>query len=347
MVSSLLDLPLLAWILVLLALGAVVLLLGVQGRFKRIQGISRGLLVSYVTVMLVLGAGEFYFRFIHADPGWGFTLAHQNWEQRYWQTNSAGFRDRDWSPDDWRDKTTVVVVGDSFASGWGVDNPADRFPDVLAQHLGDDYAVINIAKPGTSTRAHLQMLQDNPPAEPDIVLLQYFLNDIEDASASVSRFWDASFPDVPPKLVQESYLVNAIYWTLYPYTQPVETTFEGSYWDWQYATYDNYVIWDIHQQEIERLIDYVESIGAELYVVIFPNMEDPVGSIPYVDRVKFVFNERGYGDDHVLTLFDAVAAWPPDDVVASPRDAHPSAAFHRYVGDLIYERFFTSQSDSG
>lgn len=339
MLTSLFDISLLVAVLILLGIGAVLLVSAVQKRVGWLRGLARGLLVSYITIMVILAAGEWYFRNVYADPGWGFTLAHQNWQDRYWQTNSSGFRDREWQPEDWANKTTIVVLGDSFASGWGVNDPADRFPDVLAAHLGDDYAIINLALPGTSTRAQLQMLKDNPPDEPDIILLQYFLNDIEDASASVSRFWEAAFPEEPPRLIQESHLLNWIYWRLYPLANTVNTTFEGSYWQWQYETYDNFVIWDIHREEIEALIDEAERLDAELYVVIFPNMTDPVGSVPYVDRVKFVFEDRGYGD-HVMTLYDEVAAWPRAEVVASPRDAHPSAVFHRAVGDMIYERWF-------
>lgn len=324
--------------------GILLATLALQRRFRRVKSIATGVLVSYLTVVMILAAGELFFRYVHADSGWDFTLAFKNWQERYWQENSRGFRDREWTAADFAGKTTLVVLGDSFASGWGVDDPADRFPDVLAQRLGDDYAVINLARPGTSTRSQLDILNNNPPQQPDIVLLQYFLNDIEDASASVSRFWEESFVDMDavPRLVKESYLLNYIYWAIYPFTRQVNTTFEGSYWQWQYETYDNFAIWDIHEEEINRLIDEVESLGAELYVVIFPNMEDPVGSVPYVDRVKFAFEARGY-DDEVMTLFDEVAAWDPAEVVASPRDAHPSAAFHRYVGNLIYERWFANR----
>ncbi|QPC83407.1 hypothetical protein G4Y79_03220 [Phototrophicus methaneseepsis] len=325
--------------------GLLFIVLAVQGRWRRVRTIARSLLVSYVTIAVLLLIAEGVLRYSYADSGWSFTLAHQNWQARYWHPNSSGFRDREWSPEDWEDKTTLVILGDSFASGWGVNDPADRFGNVLAALLGDAYAVINHAKPGQSTPQQLTTLESTPPEEPDIVLLQYFLNDIELASASVSRFWDAEFPDprTLPWIIQESHLVNFIYWRLYPLTTTINTTFEGSYWDWQYETYDNATIWEIHRQQIEALIDYVESIDAELYVVIFPNMEDPVGSIPYVDRVKFVFEDRGYGPDHIMTLYDEVAAWDPAEVVASPRDAHPSAAFHRYVGELLYQRFFANE----
>ena len=94
----------------------------------------------------------------------------------------------------------------------------------------------------------------------------------------------------------------------------------------------------MHKQEIEDYIDYVDSIRARLIVVIFPNMLDPVRSIPYVDRVAQVFEERGHND--ILKLFDQAAAWSPQDRMVSPRDTHPSVAFHHLVGDLLYQQFF-------
>ena len=342
MILALLNTPLWLCLLILVAIGLLLVGMMRQKKAKRPANIAAGLLVSYLTVLFLLGVGEVYYRFGYADSGWGFTLAHKNWEQRYWHLNSLGFRDREWSEADFTGRTTIAVVGDSFASGWGVNDPADRFPDVLADLLGDDYAVINLALPGTSTPQQLEILQENPPAKPDIVLLQYFLNDIELASASVSRLWVDEFVTAPAdgSIAAETYLGNYIYWAIYPLTRTVNATFEGSYWDWQYETYDIHAIWQIHEQQLQDFIDYVEALDAELYVVIFPNMEDPVRSIPYVDRVKFVFEERGY-TQNVMTLHDYVAGWnKPESIVASPRDAHPSAAFHRFVGQQIYERWF-------
>jgi hypothetical protein len=344
MLMRLLNLPL--WILLLALVGGGVLLtlLALQKKAKRPAAIASGLLVSYITVLLLLGIGEAYTRFVYADSGWGFTLAHKNWEARYWHLNAHGFRDNEWTEADLAGRTTIAVLGDSFASGWGVNNPSDRFGDVLADRLGAEYAVVHLAVPGTSTPQQLELLQANLP-QPDIVLLQYFLNDIELASASVSRMWVDEFVTAPDSgsVAEQSYLGNFIYWAIYPLTRTVNATFEGSYWDWQYETYDTDTIWQIHEQQLNDFMDYVQAIDAELYVVIFPNMEDPVRSVPYVDRVKFVFEGRGYGE-HVLTLYDEVAAWDrQESPVASPRDAHPSAAFHRYIGELMYERWFVNQ----
>lgn len=315
----------------LLLIGLVPLLLVLQRRFSRLRNIGGGLMISYLTIVLLLGMGEIYFRYLHAAPEG--ILARENWMARYWQTNALGFRDRKWLPEEWAGKKTVLIVGDSFTAGWGVENPADRFSDMLAQQLGDSYAVLNLGVPGSATRSQLRTLKNHPVQKPDVVILQYFLNDIEDAALSIGQF--QQFPQTPP-WIRESYLANYLY-------SLQDSGFGEGYWTWEYEKYDNSGIWQIHQREIEDFIDYTESIGARLIVVIFPNMQDPFHSIPYVDRVAQVFEARG--ENNILKLFDAVASWDPATVIVSPRDAHPSAAFHHYVGEELFRLFFESGDD--
>ncbi|MDQ7034467.1 MAG: hypothetical protein Q9P01_06420 [Anaerolineae bacterium] len=147
MLIRLINMPLWIFLLILLAIAVLLTLVAIQKKTNRAASIASGLLVSLVTIGLLLGMGEAYYRFVYADSGWGFTLAHKNWESRYWQVNSRGFRDSEWAESDFEGRSTIAVLGDSFASGWGVNNPDDRFPDVLANLLGDDYAVVNLAIP--------------------------------------------------------------------------------------------------------------------------------------------------------------------------------------------------------
>jgi hypothetical protein len=317
-----------ALILMLIGLiGALLVYLAAQRRWQRIRSIARGLLVSYVTTVLLLALAEGYFRYVHADSEG--RLAADNWIRRYYHENSWGYRDREWTETDWAGKTTVAVVGDSFTAGWGIENPADRFSDVLAAQLGSEYAVFNMGVPGSSTPEQLATAQ-RLPVQPDVIILQYFLNDIDYAVLSLGL---SVQEDAPPPLMRESYLLNYLY-------SRVSAGFQPDYWAKELAHYDNPTIWQTHEAELNAFIDYAEARSIRLIVVIFPNMQDPVGSIPYVDRVAQVFEQRGQTD--VLKLFDQVAAWQPSDVIVSPRDAHPSIAFHRLVGTLIYQQFFAS-----
>jgi hypothetical protein len=136
-------------IIALLILIAILLIsLALQQRWARLRYLAPRLLAAYLSLVMLLAMGEAFFRYAYAESGWGFTLAYKNWEDRYWEPNSLGFRDRDWSPEDWQSKQTVMLLGDSFTAGWGVTDPANRFGDVLAGLLGDGYAVVNLGRPG-------------------------------------------------------------------------------------------------------------------------------------------------------------------------------------------------------
>ena len=331
-------------IAILLAVGAMLIAGMVQGRFARVRSLSQGVFVSYLTVVMILTAGELYFRFVYADSGYWWTRARENWEDRYLELNSLGFRDREWRAEDYAGKLTVLLLGDSFTMGDGVQDPDDRFGDVLAHRLGDDYAVINIGVADSSTRNQLDILKDYPIQNPDVVVWQYFLNDISSAGASIGDQYWPRLPTNWPRFVDQSYLANFVYWRLAPYFTPVDTADKDSYWGWAYYAYDNAAIWAIHEQEIANLVQYIDSTGARLIVVLFPNLRQPLESIAYVDRVVQALQANGVTD--ILPLYDAASAFiehRDEDIIVSPRDDHPSAAFHILVGEQLYADFFANQ----
>jgi lysophospholipase L1-like esterase len=326
----------LPFLLIVALVGGGLIALIAQTRWLRARRLAQGLLISYVTLLLLVGIGEFYFRFIYADSENTISLATQNWLDRHWHINALGFRDREWTAADFTDKTVIAVTGDSFAAGWGIQNPADRFSNVLAAQLGDDYAIVNLGVYGTSTPEQLNILQAFTLATPDVVILQYFLNDIDYAGLSLGLLPE---PKPMPVWAKESYLANFLYIRLL--SRWLDPQFNADWWEWNYAAYDNLALWSVHRAEIEAYINYVESIHARLIVVIFPNMLDPVRSVAYVDRVAHVFEERGHTE--ILKLFDAAAAWSLTERIVSPRDTHPSVAFHRYVGEMLYAQFFAGE----
>lgn len=325
-------------VLIVLIVGAALVALIVQRRFDRLRRIASGLLVTYLTLLLLYGAAEVYFRFFFAQSENTVTLATLNWLDRYWHENSLGYRDREWTPADFEGKKVIFVTGDSFTAGWGINDPADRFPDVLAGLLGSDYAVVNLGVYGTSTPEQLERLKAYPLAKPDVVIMQYFLNDINYTMLSMGVL---PTPEPAPDWANQSYFLNFLYNRYL--SRFLDPAYNRDWWAENYAAYDNATIWEAHQKEIDAYIDYVDSLGARLIVVIFPNMLDPVRSVAYVDRVAQAVEVTGHHD--ILKLFDTAAAWAPQDRMVSTRDTHPSVAFHHYVGEQLYQQFFAS-SDS-
>ncbi len=327
----------LVFVIVYLVLGVLLIVAALQKRFRRLRGPAQGLLITYFTILLLVAVGEGYFRFVYAESDGLPTLASQNWLARYWHTNALGYRDPDWDSATLASRKTVLIDGDSFAAGWGIPNPDDRFGNVLSKRLGDDYATVNIGKPGASTVEETDNLQKYPLDKVDVVILQYYLNDIENAALSIGLDPKLDPTRGMPAWVNESYLVNFVYWRLIARLNPAQ---EGTqtYWDWLYSMYDNSTVWAIHQQQINEFTDVVAQKSAKLIVVIFPNMLDPFHSVPYVDRVAQAFEAKGVKSQYIVKLFDAAAAMPLNERVVSERDAHASAAFNRIVGEILHEK---------
>ncbi|MCK6577714.1 MAG: SGNH/GDSL hydrolase family protein [Anaerolineae bacterium] len=310
-------------------IGAALAAGSIQRRWDRLRTVCRSLLVSFLTLVFMFGAGEVYFRYLHADSEG--TLAKNNWIARFWHVNSFGYRDVEWAEADLTDRQKILVIGDSFTAGWGIQDPQDRFSNVLARTLGEDYAVFNAGVTGTSTAEQAETLRAFP-IPPDIVIWQYFLNDIE---YTLLRLGLYEPPPPLPAVVSESYLTNYLY-------SLTIIGLDSRYWQHLYAAYDSALVWNLHAREIDEMVHAVQARGVRLILVIFPNMADPFGSIAYVDRVVQAARSAGVTD--ILTLFDAAEAMPLADRIVSPRDAHPSAAFHRYVGERLAELFFAAPS---
>lgn len=93
--------------------------------------------------------------------------------------NSNGFRERDFREYDInKSKTRILVLGDSFAEGWGVDQK-DRFSDLLTKQLNNTYnkkvESMNLGQTATGPIAYFANLMDFGLAfQPDIVIFTLF-----------------------------------------------------------------------------------------------------------------------------------------------------------------------------
>lgn len=99
---------------------------------------------------------------------------------RVWvENNSLGYRDDEWKSA--KDRARLIVLGDSYAWGWGV-AAHERFSDLL-ERRHTDLEVLNMAQSGYSTDQELLVLDREGAAyRPDLVLVQFSDNDITDGN---------------------------------------------------------------------------------------------------------------------------------------------------------------------
>jgi lysophospholipase L1-like esterase len=105
------------------------------------------------------------------------------------QTNTLGFRDRERNQ---AADTTVLLLGDSVSWGDGIPTPERVYPQLLEEVLAQSGAVVevlNTAVPGYSTFQQLRFLErDGFALEPDVVLLQFCLNDVFERYLTVFEY---------------------------------------------------------------------------------------------------------------------------------------------------------------
>jgi hypothetical protein len=131
----------------------------------------------------------------------------------YVETNSHGFRDEEFPVEKPADTYRIMIMGDSFTFGMGVDNGQD-YPAVLETCLndrlygGDTFQVINAGyASGFSPDSYYVFLREiAPPYDSDLVIAAYYVdNDIVDLYDTV---WINEQDGLPEHLTSETRFVN-------------------------------------------------------------------------------------------------------------------------------------------
>jgi hypothetical protein len=268
-----------------------------------------------------------------------------HWYKNFYdsQLNSLGFRDHEPRPDDPEHPfKRVMVVGDSFAMGHGINNIDDSFPQVLERELGDNYDVDVIAKSGWDMIDYEPWL-NGYPFKPDIVVLSYYLNDI-DYLMTGDRSPDANF-DFPknPTLswfILNYFTPNFVYYNLLQFTSTTRTT------NFQMSLVDAHLDKDLWQQqtvEIDKFIQWNQEHHTRLIVLVWPQIRAVEASIPATTKVMDYFREHGA---EVVDMTAILKDKTPADMIVNRYDAHPSIAANKLAADALYAQIMKPQSES-
>jgi len=98
------------------------------------------------------------------------------------RTNSLGFRDEERPLSKPRGKKRVLVLGDSFALGWGVsaDNVFSKKLEQLLNAVSPGYEVINMGIGNYNSSMEVELLKRKGLSlDPDMIIMLYFANDME------------------------------------------------------------------------------------------------------------------------------------------------------------------------
>jgi hypothetical protein len=295
-----------------------------------------GALVTLTTVVILFWGIEAYLRIFYVTTdAFGFTAMNYHWYRNFgWgQDNSLGFRDREPKPDA-PDRIRVGILGDSFAMGHGINDLNATFGQLLEDALPANYDVNIIAKSGWDTDVQLYEL-DHYPLRPDIVVLSYYLNDIDFQLTGTDANPDAAFdfPDSPILnwFVLNFFGPNYVYYNLIQFTSPQRT---GDFLSDLLGAYDDEALWGRQAQLLYEIVLWARDHNVRLIALLWPHLTAVESSQPALERLRAFFAEQGVT---VVDMTDAVRANLGNPaLIVNNFDTHPGPLAQRLAAEALY-----------
>src|SRR5262245_50397205 len=319
----------------------------------RYRGYLANAFMFVLTLALIAGAVELYVRLVEDDgmqfdlEMWKYTksvkaissnpfIGHEHRPNTdaflmgvHVTTNSAGFRDEEIPIERRPGSTRIMMLGDSVLFGWGTkqdETVAARLKQAWRQ-AGRDVDVINTGVGNYNTIMEVQFfLTRGYQFKPDIVVLNYFINDAE----PIPRY-DYDFIE----------RVSAA-WVYYgSRLDVVERELRlGQQTDWRtyyrnlYDDARNPGGWQGVESSIRKLAAYCRDNGIRLLIVNYPELRvlDPY---PFPEVQRRLAALAADLEVPYLDLLDSLRGEPPEKLWVTPPDPHPNGYAHGLFAKAI------------
>ncbi|MCR4324482.1 MAG: SGNH/GDSL hydrolase family protein [Candidatus Curtissbacteria bacterium] len=283
---------------------------------------------------------EAYFRYVYDESdGLGFLNTNTRWQQRHVVTNNYFYRDRNFNTEKETGVIRIGVLGDSITFGGGIEKPEDRFSNLLESKLkGTSYKVevYNLGKSGTDTETQIKDFEKVKHLNFDIIVWQYFLNDIQPEEKSTGTpiiDKNSQQAKVVKFMSDRSFLFDFLYWR---YSSRYKQTFEELK-NADLNQYQKVEVFENHKKEMKSFLDEFKKEKKEVVVIIFPftHLLGPNYPAQNVhDELKSFFAQNKIT---TIDLREDLEGQNPQTLVASKFDSHPNEAVHAIAAQKLFE----------
>lgn len=299
---------------------------------KTIHPFYRNLGLSVYGLMMVLLLLEIVFMFFLSTHRFNGTLSSRAWFLKHWTLNAEGYRDAPMDTTSSSGKGNLLLLGDSFVAGHGINRKEDRFGDRLGKEISENWMVYNLGVGGSDVEDAFNRLQEFPVA-PDLLVFSYYPNDIENDGEEGGLILQRarSYNDVgmlPRFFIRRSYMLNYIYW-MYPHPDEL-----SDYLGYLKQCYSYQPVMDIHTAKLGSIVSYADSLGIPMAAVVFPFLEDVKGSDFATEPIVSYLENC---DIPVLDVGSWAGELPVEDIIVNRNDPHPSERLNSLVADSLYE----------
>jgi len=269
---------------------------------------------------------------------------------RLWENNPHSFRSLHLDHPKARGTVRIVTLGDSFTWGDKIGSTKNIWPYALEKtyrEKGMPVEVINLAKCGYTTVNEAEMLERfGWQFEPDLVVLQFFLNDPLPSGPNFqckSEDWMQAparllLPFMHRTLDRESYFYSLMNQR---FAEMQRRLFHRRSLDYNNLFADDFAGWKDCRSALQKMAESAKKRRIPMLVLIFPFFQGGLddGSYPWLalhDKIKSAAAENGLG---FLDLRPRYARINPKGRFwwAIPLDTHPGIETHRVAAQAVAE----------
>lgn len=308
------------------------------GRIPRL--VTAVILFFLLIFSLTFSAFELYFRYIYdQSDGLGFLQVNKKWHERHVVYNSSFYRDREFKIEKREGELRIAVVGDSLTFGAGVKNTNNRFSDLLEKKLkesGKDASVYNFGVSGIDTAGEIDIYKNKVRIfNPDIVILQYYLNDIQTDNSEAAKIFqeNSKRSRFITSLSDNSYLFDFLYWRLNSKYAKTFGQLNNSY----LSQYSDEKKFEDHKKLLGEMLSLVNEDKKKVVVIIFPLLNAVGENYPAVSVHTKLGEYFRSENTEVIDLLQDVSGIKSRELVASRFDAHPNEMVHNLAAEKLYD----------
>ena len=261
------------------------------------------------------------------------------------QTNSLGFRENEYPLQRRPGVRRIVVLGDSFTFGNGVEfeQTFSKRLEARLNRSAERYEVINFGVPGYNTTLELATWREVAARfHPDLLILGYVLNDTEQLGSS-----PAAAAGQAGSLLDRAHLELQKVSLLYRFLAPRIRVLAGLFNAGNAVGLTGQILrsfesesagWIESRNALRELAAEARRAGTATLVVVFPMIVDPYPLERAHREVVGFCREQGI---EVLDLMSLVLENKASDL-AVVLDGHPNGRAHEIFGERIYQHLLNA-----
>ena len=308
----------------------------------RIAAIALGTFFGFVIIEICVRF------FLYQDPWYEkLELAQKLSEGYSHKRNRFNLRDGEFSRTKPKDHRRILILGDSFTFGSGVEKDRDIFPEILETTLNQQMPLNKIKKievlnggiPGSLPDEWLNLYRRIAAEfDPDIVLIVFFLRDGTSETVAWDFFklitMDITLRNSHSRLYQSSYIYRLIRDRLD--RSKISTGYAQKLKNGYFGTLQERLIWKLTQRHLLLIKALAHEMGTDVGFIIFPALVELNKNYPFsdiCDCLEAFAQSNGFPVHNLLPSFFGHSG---PDLWVSAYNQHPNEKAHRIAAESMF-----------